>query len=148
MGKLNFLVGGFSPPLKFYEGRDRHNKQCRQTDSRRHIICPVNSDIIMHLPFGFISCLFSPDLFGIYEAKLTLCLNINSIWTVQNLQGLICPKLSKKQAKCAVFASRLPSLISTFCHVLKVWNASSWKGTAFTTSLMIILLFCIIRRRV
>ena len=60
----------FPSLLKLDEGgRDIINS----ADMSCHIVRLVNSDIIMHLPFGFISCLFSPQSplrDKLYEAKL------------------------------------------------------------------------------
>ena len=100
-----FFVIGFSPPLKFYEGRDRHNKQCRQTDSHRHIICSINSQqwyhyapsIGFHFMFIFSRSLW--DLWGKTNFMLEYKLDLDGVKFARTYM----PKAKLKAGKMCCF---------------------------------------------
>ena len=99
----------------------------------------------MHLPLGFISCLFSPDSpwrDRIYEAKLNFMPdnkhNSDSVKSVR----MKMPNLG--------FTHKKGFLLFFWFNFMELLNSNSVqrKKVAFTTTLMLILLFCVIRERI
>ena len=119
----------------------------------RHIVRLVNSDIIMHLPFGFISCLFSPESplrDKLYEAKLKFMPehkhNSDSVKSVRTKM----PKSERDTSKGIFFAHQKFDFYLSFGPIFSLVRELSVQGKkiAFTTTLMLILLSCVICGRI